>query len=82
MEVTRRLTVGCEFIHHSEIAVPAVFQVEPLSDQKVDVIDEHWSLEPEGSNPSLHRPVRESLSTFDGPGWTLLDQLSGDRDRS
>ena len=48
MEVTRRLRVGCEFIHQSEIAIPAVFQVEPLSDQKVDVIDERWSLEPEG----------------------------------
>ena len=48
MEVTRRLRVGCEFIHQSEIAVPAVFQVEPLSDQKVDVIDERWSLEPDG----------------------------------
>ena len=48
MEVTRHLRVGCEFIHQSEIAIPAVFQVEPLSDQKVDVIDERWSLEPEG----------------------------------
>jgi transglutaminase-like putative cysteine protease len=48
VEVTRRLTVGCEFIHQSETAVPAVFQVEPLSDQKVDVIDERWSLEPAG----------------------------------
>ena len=48
MEVTRRLRVGCEFIHQSEIAIPAVFQVEPLSDQKVDVIDERWSVEPEG----------------------------------
>ena len=46
MEVTRRLRVGCEFIHESEAAVPAVFQVEPLSDQKIDVIDERWSLEP------------------------------------
>ena len=48
MEVTRRLTVGCEFVHQSEIDIPAVFQVEPLSDQKVDVIDERWSLEPDG----------------------------------
>ena len=39
VEVTRRLRVGCEFIHQSEIAIPAVFQVEPLSDQKVDVSD-------------------------------------------
>jgi transglutaminase-like putative cysteine protease len=52
VEVTRRLTVGCEFIHHSEIAIPAVLQVEPLSDQKVDVIDERWSLEPEGPTHS------------------------------
>ena len=48
VEVTRRLTVGCEFVHQSEIDIPAVFQVEPLSDQKVDVVDERWSLEPEG----------------------------------
>ena len=48
MDVTRRLTVGCEFVHQSAAAVPAVFQVEPLSDQKVDVIDERWSLEPDG----------------------------------
>jgi transglutaminase-like putative cysteine protease len=47
VEVTRRLRVGCEFVHQSEIAIPAVFQVEPLSDQKVDVIDERWSLEPD-----------------------------------
>jgi hypothetical protein len=41
--MTRRLTVGCEFVHQSETDVPAVFQVEPLSDQKVDVIDARWS---------------------------------------
>jgi transglutaminase-like putative cysteine protease len=47
VEVTRRLRVGCEFVHQSGTDVPAVFQVEPLSDQKVDLIDEHWSLEPD-----------------------------------
>jgi transglutaminase-like putative cysteine protease len=47
VEVTRRLRVGCEFVHQSEIDVPAVFQVEPLSDQKVDLVDERWSLEPD-----------------------------------
>ena len=45
--MTRRLRVGCEFVHQSETDVPAVFQVEPLSDQKVDLIDERWSLEPD-----------------------------------
>ena len=34
MEVTRRLIVGCEFVHESEADVSTVFQVEPLSDQK------------------------------------------------
>jgi len=48
VEMTRRLRVGCEFVHQSETDVPAVFQVEPLSDQKVDLIDERWSLEPDG----------------------------------
>jgi transglutaminase-like putative cysteine protease len=48
VEMTRRLTVGCEFVHESDTDVHAVFQVEPLSDQKVDVIDARWSLEPDG----------------------------------
>jgi transglutaminase-like putative cysteine protease len=48
VEVTRRLKVGCEFVHQSETDVPAVFQVEPLNDQKVDLIDERWSQEPDG----------------------------------
>jgi transglutaminase-like putative cysteine protease len=47
VDVTRRVIVGCDFVHESEIDIPAVFQVEPLSDQKVDVIDERWSLEPD-----------------------------------
>src|SRR5512133_56161 len=46
--VTRRLTVGCEFVHESVADVHTVLQVEPLSDQKVDVIDARWSLEPDG----------------------------------
>jgi len=45
--VTRRLTIGCEFVHQADIDTPAVFQVEPLSDQKVDVIDARWSLQPD-----------------------------------
>jgi transglutaminase-like putative cysteine protease len=48
VEVTRRVVVGCEFVHESEADVSTVFQVEPLSDQKVDVIHERWSLEPDG----------------------------------
>ena len=47
--MTRRLTVGCEFVHEAQTDTHAVFQVEPLSDQKVDVIDDRWSLEPDGA---------------------------------
>ena len=43
--MTRRLTIGCEFVHQADIDTPAVLQVEPLSDQKVDVIDARWSLQ-------------------------------------
>ena len=78
VEVTRRLTVGCEFVHESDIDIPAVFQVEPLSDQKVDVIDERWSLEPDG-------PTRTYTDLYGNPCRRLIircrafgDQLSGD----
>jgi transglutaminase-like putative cysteine protease len=47
VELTRRVKIGCEFVHQSDIDIPAVLQVEPLSDQKVDVIEERWSLEPD-----------------------------------
>jgi hypothetical protein len=55
--VTRRLTVGCEFVHESETDIPAVFQVEPLSDQKVDVIDDvgRWN--------RMDRPMPTPIST-------------------
>ena len=47
VELTRRVKIGCEFVHRSDIDIPAVLQIEPLSDQKVDVIEERWSLEPD-----------------------------------
>jgi transglutaminase-like putative cysteine protease len=63
--MTRRLTVGCEFVHQSEIDIPAVFQVEPLSDQKVDVVDERWSLEPDG-------PTRAYIDLYGNPCRRLV----------
>ena len=65
VEVTRRLTVGCEFVHQSEIDIPAVFQVEPLSDQKIDVIDERWFLEPDG-------PTRAYTDLYGNPCRRLM----------
>jgi transglutaminase-like putative cysteine protease len=46
--VTRRLTVGCEFVHRSAFDIAAVFQVEPLPDQKADQVEAEWAMDPEG----------------------------------
>ena len=45
--VSRRLTVGCDFVHRSSFDVPAVFQVEPVADQLAEVVEAAWSMEPE-----------------------------------
>ena len=63
--VTRRLTVGCKFVHESVADVHAVFQVEPLSDQKVDVIDARWSLDPDG-------PTRAYTDLYGNPCRRLV----------
>jgi len=52
VEVTRRLTVGCEFVHQSATDIAAVLQIEPLVDQKVDVMEARWSLDPDSSTRS------------------------------
>lgn len=44
---TRTLRIGCRFTHSSQFAVPAIFQVEPLADQKVEVSDARWSFDPD-----------------------------------
>jgi transglutaminase-like putative cysteine protease len=49
---TRRVLVGCEFIHSAGRDTPAVFQVQPLADQPVQLSEEEWSTEPE-------RPTRQ-----------------------
>jgi transglutaminase-like putative cysteine protease len=44
---TRTLAIGCEFVHDSIIDVPAILQVEPVTDQPVEISDHHWSFDPE-----------------------------------
>lgn len=44
---TREVSIGCTFVHSSWSPVPAVFQVEPVDDQPVQVRDAHWTFEPE-----------------------------------
>jgi hypothetical protein len=45
--VSRRLAVGCDFVHRSTFDVSAVFQVEPLTDQAAEVVEAEWSMQPE-----------------------------------
>jgi len=45
----RRLQVGCDFVHSSQVEVPTVCLVEPLGDQQAEVLDSSWSLEPEAA---------------------------------
>ena len=44
---TRRVRVGCEFVHRAAVDTPAVFQVRPLANQPVTLLRERWSFEPE-----------------------------------
>jgi len=43
---TRTVSIGCTFVHSSASAVPAVFQVEPVGDQPVEIRAENWTFEP------------------------------------
>jgi len=44
---TRRVRIGCEFVHSTTLDTAAVFQVEPLLDQPVAIRGEQWSCEPD-----------------------------------
>jgi transglutaminase-like putative cysteine protease len=57
---SRRVLVGCEFIYSAAIDTPAVFQVQPLKDQAVQLSDELWSTEPD-------RPSRIYTDLYGNP---------------
>ncbi|MGI4895676.1 MAG: transglutaminase-like domain-containing protein [Janthinobacterium lividum] len=44
---TRRVHVGCEFVHEARQATPTVVQVRPRRDLAIPLTDERWSLDPE-----------------------------------
>ena len=46
--MTRRLSVGCEFVHRSAFDVAAVFQVEPVADQEAELVEAEWAIDPDG----------------------------------
>jgi len=52
--------VGCEFVHNSVVDTPAVFQVQPLSNQPVRLNGERWSTEPD-------RPTRHYTDIYGNP---------------
>lgn len=72
----RSVRVGCEFVHVSAQATPAVFNVEPLADQRPAPVAESWSVSPSvpahsfvdlygNRSRRLVLPAGESLSRFD-----------------
>ena len=46
---TRRVRVGCEFVHVAAIDTPAVVQIEPRDTATVSVLQREWSMEPQAS---------------------------------
>ncbi len=46
---TRTIKIGCRFTHYSQFDVPAVFQVEPLANPKIEIRDAKWTFEPDVS---------------------------------
>jgi len=44
---TRTLQIGCEFVHQSNFDVASIFQVEPVADQRAEVVESSWSFDPE-----------------------------------
>ena len=42
----RTLRIGCEFVHQSRYDVPSIFQVEPVADQRAEVVSSRWSADP------------------------------------
>ena len=43
---TRTVSIGATFVHSSGSSAPAVFQIEPVDDQPVEIRDERWEFEP------------------------------------
>ncbi len=43
---TRRVHIGCEFVHSAQWSVPAIAQVTPRRDEDVAISDEQWVTEP------------------------------------
>ena len=43
---TRTVSIGATFVYSSWSSVPAVFQIEPVDDQPVEIRDERWDFEP------------------------------------
>jgi transglutaminase-like putative cysteine protease len=71
--VDRRLRIGCEFTYEAVIRTPTVFQVQANDKQRVEVLREQWSIEPEVAmhsyldlygNPCLRVVLPAGASTF------------------
>ena len=44
---TLQVSIGCTFVQSAQLATPAIFQVEPVTDQPAEITGEAWTFEPE-----------------------------------
>ncbi len=57
---SRQVVLGCEFVYTASRDTPAIFQVQPLADQRVELGDERWTFEPD-------RPARTYRDLYGNP---------------
>ena len=87
---TRRVRVGCEFVHVAAVDTPAVFQVEPLDAAPVSLARREWSTEPETrvrryadlyGNPCTRVVLPAGRSTLRFGASVLVPDATEDADR-
>ena len=88
-EAVRHVEVGCEFRYRAEVPTPAVFQVEPLREAPVVVLDTATSIEPDTpirgyvdlyGNPCQRLVIPAGISTFRFSALVEVPDATEDRD--
>lgn len=62
---TRRVRIGCEFVHEAQVPTPAVFQVQPRDESPVSLARQEWS-----STPTT--PSRRYIDLYGNPCLRLI----------
>jgi transglutaminase-like putative cysteine protease len=62
---TRRVRIGCEFVHEAQVDTPAVFQVQPRDETPVSLARQEWSTTPQ-------TPSRRYIDLYGNPCLRLV----------